>query len=381
MFENAEKLGHPFDERNATCSVPVPVVQKSAGVELPPCRFVGEVPWQIATDQHPTSKSSLLDSPFRMHQVLITDAPWGDCDIERAILEPAGCELVLASASDEQSLISLASQGDVVAIAACWARVTDDVIATPSSCRHIARYGIGLDNIDISAASARGMIVTNVPDYCVEEVAHHALALLLAHSRQIGFFHGRLKRGEYDLQSAPPMYRLSRQTLGLLGFGRTAQRLRNMALGIGLSVIAHSPSGDDYGTGCEMVPWEELLRRSDFLSLHAPLTDETRHIVDASALAQMKPSAVLINTARGGLVDETAVQAALDGGRLVGAGLDVFDPEPPDLTRPLFQNERVIATPHAAFVSQESLVELRERVAHQVLDVLSGREPEHVVNA
>ena len=315
-----------------------------------------------------------------MPHILITDVPWGDTRLEEEILGPTGCELVVAPRTDEPTLTALAGENDVAAIAACWGPVTADLIASAPSCRHIARYGIGLDNIDISAATERGVIVTNVPDYCVEEVAQHALALLLAQARQIGFFHLRTKRGEYDLQAAPAMYRLSRQTLGLLGFGRTARRLREMALGVGLNVVAHSRTGVDYGTGCEMVSREVLLRQSDYLSLHVPLTDETRHVINASALALMKPTAVLINTARGGLVDEAALQEALSEHRLAGAGLDVFDPEPPDLTRSLFQDERVMVTPHAAFVSQESLVELRERVAHQILDVLSGRTPEHIVN-
>lgn len=311
-------------------------------------------------------------------RILITDAPWGDADVERAILEPAGCRVIVAPRSDEQTLVDLV--GNVEAIATCWARVTAAVIDAAPNCRHIARLGIGLDNIEIPAATSRGILVTNVPDYCVEEVAHHALAMLLAHARQIGFFHWRTKRGEYDLQAAASMRRLSQQTLGLLGFGRIARRLREMALGIGLNVVAHSPSGNDYHTGCEMVSFNDLLGRSDFLSLHAPLTDKTRYVIDAAALARMKPAAVLINTSRGGLIDHEALWPAIEQHRLAGAGLDVFEPEPPDLSQPLFQDERVIVTPHAAFVSEESVVELRERVARQVLDVLAGRTPEHVVN-
>lgn len=312
-------------------------------------------------------------------RVLITDAPWGDVEIERELLEPAGCEVVLAPADDEQTLADLA--GDVAAIATCWAPVTAHVIDAARHCRHIARLGIGLDNIDIPAATARGMIVTNVPDYCVEEVAHHALVLLLAHARQVGFFHRQTKQGTYDLQAAGPMRRLSQQTLGLIGFGRIARRLREFAQGIGLSVIAHTPSGNDYGTGCEMVSLEEVLSRSDYLSIHAPLTDQSHHLIDAKALSQLRPTAFLVNTSRGGLIDHDALWQALQQNRLAGAGLDVFEPEPPDLTQPLFRDERVILTPHAAFVSQESLVELRQRVARQILDSLAGRRPDHVVNS
>ncbi len=311
-------------------------------------------------------------------RVLITDHPWSDCHVEERLLAPAGGEIVDAPTGDEQTLARLA--GDVDAIATCWEEVTPAVIAAANRCRLIARMGIGLDNIDIPAATGRGILVTNIPDYCVEEVADHALALMLALARDVTFFHTRTKRGEYDLRAAPPMRRLSTQTLGLVGFGRTAQALRSRALALGMNVIAHTPSGNDYDTGCPMVSLEELLADADFVSLHAPLSDETRHLMDAWAFAQMKPTACLINTSRGGLVDHAALWDALQEERLQGVALDVFEPEPPDLSRPLFQDERVIVTPHAAFVSQEALLELRERVARQVLDVMAGRRPENIVN-
>lgn len=311
-------------------------------------------------------------------RVLITDRPWADSEIERAILEPAGCAVIEAPDGEESTLIGLAA--DVDAIATCWAPVTSKVIDAAKRCRIIARLGIGLDNIDVDAATARDIVVTNVPDYCVDEVADHALGLLLALTRNIGFFHLRTKRGEYNLQAAPPITRLSEQTLGLIGFGRIARNLRGKALSLGMTVIAHTPSGNDYGTGCEMVELDALLTRSDIISLHAPLTDETRHLIDRAALSTIKPTACLINTSRGGLIDHAALWDALQQNRLGGVALDVFDPEPPDLSEPLFQDERVIATPHTAFVSDQSLRNLRERTARQILDVLQGREPEHVVN-
>lgn len=313
------------------------------------------------------------------HRVLFTDAPWGDLEIERELLESNDCDLLLAPSTDESALTKLVQ--DVSAIATCWAPVTAAVIEAAQDCQVIARMGIGLDNIDIPAATARRITVTHVPDYCVEEVAAHALGLLLAHARRIALFHQQTKQGVYDLQSARTIRRLSGQTLGLIGFGRIARRLREMALGLGLSVVAHTPSGNDYGTGCPMVSLDELLASSDYISLHAPHTDLSHHLIDASALSKLRPWAFLINTSRGGLVDHQALAEALQQDRLAGAGLDVFEPEPPDLSLPLFRDERVIASPHAAFVSQESLVELRSRVARQILDVLSGRIPEHVVNS
>ncbi|MGD9857609.1 MAG: C-terminal binding protein [Planctomycetaceae bacterium] len=311
-------------------------------------------------------------------RVLITDRPWPDSQIERSLLEPLGCEVIEAPDGEERTLISLAR--DASAIAVCWAPVTGNVIAAAKQCRHIARTGIGLDNIDVAAATARGIPVTNVPDYCVEEVADHALAMLLALARNIAFFHRRTKCGEYDLRAAPSLTRLSEQTLGLIGFGRIARRLRSTAAAVGLNVIAHTPSGRDYGTGCEMVSRDEVFSRSDYISLHAPLNDATQHVIDAAALATMKPTAAVINTSRGGLIDHGALWDALQRNRLRGAALDVFDPEPPDLSQPLFQDERVILTPHAAFVSLQSLRELRERTARQIADVLAGRRPENIVN-
>jgi D-3-phosphoglycerate dehydrogenase len=258
--------------------------------------------------------------------------------------------------------------------------VTEAVVRAALRCRVICRTGIGLDNIAVATATEFSISVTNIPDYCVGEVADHALALLLACARNIAFFHARTKQGEYRLGAAPEMPRLAGKRLGLVGLGRIARNLAGKALVLGLEVIAHTPSGNDHGAGCRMVSFDELLRESDFLSLHAPLTDATRRLLGPAEFERMKPSAYLINTARGGLVDHAALWTALEHNLIAGAALDVFEPEPPDLATPLFQHERVIVTPHAAFASRESLVELRSRVTRQVVDVLSGRRPENVVN-
>ena len=311
-------------------------------------------------------------------RILMTDCPWGNSDVEREVLRPLEAEIIEAPETDEATLAELAR--DVDAIATCWAKVTEPVIDAATRCRIICRMGIGLDNIDIPAATTRGIPVTNVPDYCVEEVADHALALLLAFARNIGFFHLRSKQGEYNLPAGPPMRRLRGKTLGLFGLGRIGRRVAEKARGLGLDVIAHTASGSDHGTGCPMVSFDELLARSDFVSIHAPLTSATRHIFDAAALAKMKSTAVLLNTSRGPLIDPEALRGAIEAGRLGGAGLDVFEPEPPDLADPLYRNERVIVTPHAAFVSEESLLELRTRVARQILARLTGETPENIVN-
>lgn len=311
-------------------------------------------------------------------RVLLTDRPWADDSIERGILSAAGIELIEAPAGDEATLSALAA--DCQAIMTCWAKVTEKVIASSPDCRHVARLGIGLDNIDVAYATSKGILVTNIPDYCIDEVVDHAIALMLGLSRNVAFHYLKTKQGVYDLRAGHPMRRLAGQTLGIFGFGRTGQLLREKAMGLGLKVIAHSASGNDRGTECEMVSLDELFRRSDFLSLHAPLTPQTKHIVNAQTLATMKPHAILINTSRGPLIDHTALCKALEANQIGGAGLDVFEPEPPNLADPLYSHPRLIATPHIAFISDESLINLRERTAKQVVDVLQNRTPENVIN-
>ena len=206
----------------------------------------------------------------------------------------------------------------------------------------------------------------------------HCNGLSLA--RKVAFYHQATKAGDYNLQAGPPMHRLTSRVLGLVGFGRIAQALRPKAQALGMRVVAYTPSGNDYGTGCEMLSLEGLLAQSDFISLHAPLSEETSRLFGAPQFAAMKSTGYLVNTSRGGLIDHAALFDALQAGELLGVALDVFDPEPPDLSQPLYQDERVIVTPHAGFLSAESLVELRTRTATQVAQALQGERPEQVVN-
>jgi len=311
-------------------------------------------------------------------RVLLTDLPWGDSDIERDGLAAVGAEAVTAPDGDEATLVRLAAGVD--AIATCWARVTRPVMEAAPGCRIVARMGIGLDNIDVAAATERGIIVTNVPDYCVSEVADHTLALLLAMARNVGFYHLRTKQGEYDLQAGPSIRRLSDQTLGLIGLGRIGRAVATRARAIGMTVSAHTRSGDDHGTGCRMIDLPELLATSDYISMHVPATPETHHLLNSDSLRQLKAGGRIINTSRGSLIDPDALWDALQQGRVSAAALDVFEPEPPDLAYPLYRDERVIVTPHTAFVSEESVQELRRRTIAQVVAVLQGLRPENVVN-
>lgn len=312
-------------------------------------------------------------------KVLLTDYAWADVEIERSILAAADAQLIVAPTGDVETLTRLAA--DVDAIMTNWAKVPEPVIAASARLKIVSRLGIGLDNIDVQAATRRGIPVTNVPDYCLIEVAEHALALLLSLSRKTAFYHAETKAGRYQLQAGPALRRIEGQTLGIVGYGNIGGELAKRAVGIGLKVLATGRTRrDNLPPGVSWTSLDDLLRASDYVSLHLPLAPQTKHLIAAPQLALMKPSAYLINTARGGLVDQPALAAALANGQLAGAGLDVQDPEPPDLSQPPFNDPRVIVTPHAAFVSVESLENLRTRVARQVADRLHGRRPENVVN-
>jgi D-3-phosphoglycerate dehydrogenase len=311
-------------------------------------------------------------------RVLLTDYAWPDLDIERAILAEYEAELIVAPDRDLSTLIDVA--GDVDAILTNWSDVPAELIDAASRCRIIARLGIGLDNIDVRHATARGIPVTNVPDYCLTEVAEHTLALLLALARKIGVFHAQTKAGRYDLAAGLPLRRIEGRTLGIIGLGRTGRRVAEKAQALGLRVIAYSRSHPKPPPGVAWADLNQVLSDSDYLSLHVPLTGDTRHMIGAPQLARMKPTAFLINTARGGLIDQAALAAALCDNRLAGAALDVQDQEPPDLSHPPYNDPRVIVTPHAAFYSNESVDELRRRASRQVGVRLSGGRPENVVN-
>lgn len=316
------------------------------------------------------------------YKVLLTDYAWPDLAIERRTLAEIGAELIVAERpqQDPASLATLAREHQVDAIMTNWAKVPEQTIAASPKCRIVSRLGIGLDNIDVAYCTSRGIPVTNVPDYCLIEVAEHALALLLALSRKVALYHHATKSGRYELQAGPVLRRIEGQTLGIVGLGNIGRKLAEKARGLGLRIVATSRSGRDAPPGVRIVTLDELLSSSDYVSLHVPLVAATRHMIGAGQLAKMKPSAYLINTARGGLIDHTALAEALNAGKLAGAALDVQDPEPPDLGQPPYNDPRVIVTPHAAFVSEESLANLRSRVARQVVTRLSGGLPEHVVN-
>ncbi|MGL4511817.1 MAG: C-terminal binding protein [Lacipirellulaceae bacterium] len=316
-----------------------------------------------------------------MFRAFHTDAPLGDVDIERRVLAEVRCSLdvapVVAPSEREATLAALVGDADTIIV--CWAPVTARVIDAAPNCRHIARTGIGLDNIDVAHATRRGIVVTNVPDYCIEEVAEHALAMIFALGRKIADGHLATKRGVYDLVKVQPVERIGGKTLGVVGLGRTGERLARKAMAVGMRVVGSNRSGT-VPEGVTWAPLDELLAQSDYVSLNCPLTDETRRLMRTETFARMKPTAFLVNTSRGGLVDHAALADALDAGLLAGAALDVQEREPPDLAVRPYNDPRVIVTPHSAFCSTEAILELRTRTARQAADFLAGRTPENVVN-
>jgi len=311
---------------------------------------------------------------------LVTDYAWPSLDPEREILGAIGVELKVARNGDEGELVDLA--GDVEAILTNWKPVSARVLQNAPHCLTVARYGVGLDNIDVAAATELGIVVSNVPDYCIDEVSDHAMALLLACERRIVEFGGQTRGGGWDNQGAGAIHRLRGQTLGLVGFGRIAKAVVPKARAFGMVVLAYSPrlTAGHHDDVEAVGSLEELLERSNVVSLHAPLTESTRHMIGPEQLAGMRPGALLINTARGGLVDEVALADALLAGTLGGAGLDVMGEEPPPVDHPLRGMHGVLMTPHAAFFSAESVNELQQKAADNVASVLTGRVPRYPVN-
>lgn len=314
-------------------------------------------------------------------RVLVTDHTWPTTEPEAAVLERVGAELVAAESGEEAELVELVLEAD--AILTCFALVTPAVVRAGRRLQVIGRYGIGVDNIAVDEATRLGIPVTNVPAYCVDEVAEHVLALILAHERGILRYDVAVRSGDWTPAPGLPIRRVAGKTLGIVGFGRIGQALAAKASGLGLRVIAADPTAADAELAAlevERVSLEELAASSDYVSIHAPLTDETRGLVDDAFLRSMKRSSFLVNAARGAIVDQPALVEALREGGIAGAGLDVFEPDrlPPD--HALLAEQTLIATPHVAFYSEESILELETRAAENVAAILSGRRPASVVN-
>jgi D-3-phosphoglycerate dehydrogenase / 2-oxoglutarate reductase len=314
------------------------------------------------------------------YTVLVTDYAWPLLDIEREILADAGAELLVAETGDEEEIVVLAAAAD--AILTNWKKVPAAALDAAPNCLVVSRYGVGVDNIPVDHATSLGVLVTNVPDFCLEEVSDHAMALLLACARRITRYDRSTGAGEWDLGLAPGLPRLRGQTLGLIGFGNIARTLVPKAHGFGLHVLAYTPRLQPGHDGDVELTNDlgRLLAESDYISLHAPSTPATRGLIGEIELRAMKPNAYLINTSRGALVDEAALEQALNEDWIAGAALDVLGQEPPPADHPLLASDKTIITAHAAFYSETAIAELETKAATNVAEVLRGRLPATVVN-
>ena len=315
------------------------------------------------------------------HRVLITDYAWPSLDIERRLLAAAGAELIVAESGDEAELVRLAPPAD--AILTNWKQVTPAVLDAAPRCRIVSRYGVGVDNIAVAHATQLGIPVTNVPDYCFEEVSDHAMALLLACARRVVTFATATRQGRWDVKSGRPIQRVRGQTLGLIGFGRNGRALAPKALGFGLKLVVYDPwvaaeAVAPFGTQTQDL--DGLLHDSDYVSIHVPLTEATRGLINARTLRLMKPGAYLINTSRGPIIDEAALVQALTEKWIAGAALDVLVKEPGDLSNPLLGLDNAIITPHASFYSEAAIEELEQKAAERVVLALRGETPPNIVN-
>lgn len=313
-------------------------------------------------------------------QIAVSDSVFPNLEPAQQVLRRIGAELRMASAPTAEAILEVAREAEGLLVT--YAKINAGMIGEMKRCRIISRFGIGVDNVDLAAATAAGIVVTKVPDYCIDEVSDHAMALLLAAVRKIPLANRQVHGGRWEMPAVVPIHRLRGSTLGLVGFGRIPQLVAPKAQAFGMKVVSYDPyipAEVLKKAGVEGVDFPTLLKVSDYISIHSPLLPETKGLFGDEAFAQMKPTAYLVNTARGPIVDEAALARALDRGRLAGAALDVMAQEPPK-DSPLLGRENVILTPHTSFYSEESLVDLQTKAAEEVVRVLSGQPPRNPVN-
>jgi len=312
--------------------------------------------------------------------IAVTDSPFPSLDPAKAALARVDPELRMAKSTSAEDILAVARDADAILVT--YARLAGDLLRQLTRCKAIGRFGLGVDNIDIPAAAALGITVTYVPDYCMHEVSDHAMALLLALARKIPLSNKLVQAGRWEMSAVVPIHRLAGRVLGLVGFGNIPRALAPKARAFGLRVVTHDPYVSQQAlaaAGVESVSFDRLLEISDFVSIHAPLMPATRGLFNAEVFGKMKAGALLINTARGPLVDEDALVSALDSGRLGGAALDVVAVEPLPKDSRLIGRDNVILTPHTAFYSVEALNELQTKCAADVARVLSGEKPVYPV--
>ncbi len=314
-------------------------------------------------------------------KIVITDFEYASLEEEKSVFEGMDIEFLAVQCVTEEDVIAAAK--DAVGIINQYAPITRRVIEELECCKVISRYGVGVDTVDVEAATENGIIVANVTDYCWDEVSDHAMALLLTCARKVVDLNRTVKSGQWDYKCGVPIYRLRERVLGLVGFGNIPQLVAKKAQAFGLEVIAYDPFVSKETAnrlGVKLLPLEEVCQLSDFVSIHAPLNQHTKGMISSSQFKEMKKEAFLINTARGPIVDEHALVKALTEGEIAGAALDVVEDEPIQKGHPLLQMENVILNPHVSWYSEESQSELKRKTAENVANVLKGKLPHYIVN-
>lgn len=320
-------------------------------------------------------------APSSSPNIVITDCDHANIEPESRVFAEAGFDVKLAECKTSEDVIEQARDAD--AIINQYAPIDESVLAALERCKIVVRYGVGVDTVDVDAASRKGVWVVNVPDYGVEEVSDHALAMMMNLFRGIGRFDRAVRAGEWNVNMIHQLFRVSNLTVGVLGCGRIGAAFARKARCLGMRVLGYDASGvpeELVRDGVEQVDFNELLTSSDAISLHLPLTEKTHHLIGAEQFRQMKSRMYLINTARGSLVDSAALLEALNEGVIAGAALDVLETEPPEKGDALVFHDRVVITPHSAWYSEESYEELKSGAAREVVRVLMGEHPRSPVN-
>ncbi len=316
-----------------------------------------------------------------MKKVVITDYEYADVEKERQIIAGAGFRLEALQCKNEQEVIDACRDADAVIVQYCM--ISRKVIEAMEHCRMVIKYGIGVNNIDSEAATEKGIYVCNVPDYGVDEVSNHAITLLMALSKKLPVIMQAMRRGAWGYESIVPLRRMQGLTLGLVGLGRIPKLVAKKMSNFGLKILAFDPymSMDEAERlGVRLADFHTLCRESDYISIHCPLTEDTRHIFNKETFREMKPTALLVNTARGPVICEQDLIKALKQGEIAGAGLDVYEDEPLDKNSELLKMEQVICTPHCAWYTEDAVSAVQSKAAEEVVNVLSGNEPWNAVN-
>lgn len=312
-------------------------------------------------------------------KVVLTDNIFPDLDLEKKMLSEAGAELV--EVKDPAHLAESVKDAD--AVINTYAKLDAPLIESMQASKLIIRNGIGVDTIDVEAASKKGIMVANIPFYCLDEVATHAAALLLNCNRKITFLNNMVKKGQWNVKLAIPVYSLEDKVLGLMGFGRIAQLLAKKMQAFGMKVIAcdpYIPESLAEEKEARLVDFETLLKEADYISVHCPLLSQTKGLFNYEAFKKMKKTAYIINTARGAVINEKELAKALEEGEIAGAGLDVLETDGVEADNPLLAMDNVIITPHAGWYSEESIIRRRIQTVESVIKVLQGGQPDSLIN-